>query len=227
MSGPGGYGALRDILMRAQRLGFLGSVSVDEQIAHAQGFADTGATAEPVRWLDLGSGGGLPGLVLARRWQGATGTLLDSARRRTAFLIAAIRDMGWDDRMRVVTGRAEDVGRDAALRGAFDMVVARSFGPPAVTAECAAPFLHVGGRLVVSEPPAPNEIAHVDQTAPTPVSGDMDTARWPAAPLVELGMVPEGRVQGKYGYQVLLQDAPCPDRFPRRAGVPSKRPLYG
>ena len=48
-------------------------------------------------------------------------------------------------RVRVVRARAEVAGRDAALRGRFDVVVARGFGPPAVTAECAAPLLSLGG----------------------------------------------------------------------------------
>jgi 16S rRNA (guanine527-N7)-methyltransferase len=225
MSAPGRYGALHEILVRAQELGFLGPAPIHEQIAHAQGFADTTRISEPVRWLDLGSGGGLPGLVLAQRWPRATGVLLDAARRRTDFLSDVIRELGWHDRMRVVTGRAEDAGRDPLLRGAFDLVVARAFGPPAVTAECAAPFLSVGGRLVVSEPPAPHR-AGDDRDASALVSADADTARWPADALRALGMTPGRSVRGTFGYQVLVQDAPCPDRFPRRAGVPTKRPLY-
>lgn len=226
MSDPSGYRALQEILVRAQQLGFLGPVPVDEQIAHAHGFADAVAASEPAQWLDLGSGGGLPGLVLAQRWQAARGVLLDASRRRTAFLTGAIGDLGWHHRVRVVTSRAEDAGRDPALRGAFDVVVARSFGPPAVTAECAAPFLEVGGRLVVSEPPPSTETADEDQDAPAPGAGDDEPTRWPAVPLMELGMAPGACLRGTYGYQVLHQIAACPERYPRRAGVPTKRPLY-
>jgi len=115
------------------------------------------------------------------------------------------------DRVRVVEGRAEALGR-GDLRGAADAVAARSFGPPATTAECAAPLLRPGGRLVVSEPP-----------------GAVD--RWPAEPLRELGLVPLAPPaplvpSGQASVRVLRQDAPCPARFPRRDGVPAKRPLF-
>ena len=109
----------------------------------------------------------------------------------------------------MVEGRAEELARRADLRGRFDLVVARGFGPPAVTAECGAGFLVVGGRLVVSEPPG----------------GRPD--RWPAEGLAPLGLEP-GRRSRRAGasYQVLRQATACPDRYPRRVGIPAKRPLF-
>jgi len=109
----------------------------------------------------------------------------------------------------VVRARAEDAGRIPHLRGSFDAVVARSFGSPPVTAECAAPFLHPGGLLVVSEPPRADP-----------------EARWPRDGLATLGLEPLRTARTGFGYQVLRQNDPCPDRFPRRAGVAAKRPLY-
>jgi 16S rRNA (guanine527-N7)-methyltransferase len=214
---------LLDILERARTLGFLGPTDLEEQVAHALGFAraledaraleETGAGepagAIPGRWMDLGSGGGLPGLVLAQHWPGTSGVLLDSAERRTTFLADAVGELGWGDRVVVVRARAEDAGRIPHLRGSFDAVVARSFGSPPVTAEGAAPFLRLGGRLVVSEPPA----------------GD-PAARWPRKDLAILGLEPLETARIGFGYQVLRQSEPCPGRFPRRAGVASKRPLY-
>jgi 16S rRNA (guanine527-N7)-methyltransferase len=90
-------------------------------------------------------------------------------------------------------------------------VVARSFGSPAVTAECAAPFLEVGGILVVSEPP--------DRGA---------SVRWPVEGLADLGLAPvaSGGHRGRFGYQVVEKQVPTPDRFPRRTGIPAKRPLF-
>jgi 16S rRNA (guanine527-N7)-methyltransferase len=132
--------------------------------------------------------------------------LLDSTLRRTRLLAAAAAQLELDQRVEVVFARAEDYGRTDA-RGTFDLVVARSFGPPAVTAECAAPLLQVGGHLVVSEPP--------DETA----------RRWAGAPVAQLGLADEG-VAGTPAMQRLRQAAPCPERYPRRAGIPSKRPLW-
>lgn len=110
--------------------------------------------------------------------------------------------------VRILHQRAEDAGRLPELRGTLDLVVARGFGPPAVTSECAAPLLRPGGRLVVSEPPEPE--------------GD----RWPARGLAVLGMTFQGRQGVTATFAVIGQDQPCPDRYPRRVGIPAKRPLF-
>jgi len=106
-----------------------------------------------------------------------------------------------------VEGRAEDVGR-GPWRGAADAVVARSFAAPAATAECAAPLLRAGGRLVVSEPP------------------EADPERWPVAGLDLLHLELGPRSPGSPYTQTLYQRATCPDRFPRRNGQPAAHPLF-
>lgn len=200
---------LREVLEQAREQGFLGPGPVDGHIEHAAGFVQAAGAQRPERVVDLGSGGGVPGLVVALAWPDATVCLLDSSERRAMFLAGAASALGIESRVIVANARAEDAGRDPAWRGQADLVVARSFGPPAVTAECAAPLLCVGGRLVVSEPPPD------------------DADRWPAEGLAVLGMRPAGRFEQAFSrFQVVRQDEPCPERFPRRVGVPAKRPLF-
>src|SRR5665647_1662241 len=144
------------ILKRSALLGFLGGMAIDEQIDHALGFrraVEAELNRPPTSALDLGSGGGIPGLVLTAVWPATQWVYLDASERRTDFLREEVERWGISERVKVVRGRAEEMGRDPTLRGAFDVVTARSFGSPAVTAECAAPFLRLGGLLVVSEPP--------------------------------------------------------------------------
>lgn len=143
--------------------------------------------------------------------------LLDSGHRRSALLEKAVERLGWSSRVRVVCERAEEAGRCPGLRASQALVVARSFGSPAVTAECAAGFLRTGGFLVVSEPPSV-----VGRVAPSPGG----SGRWPPEALLELGLVPVARRASDFTYQVLRQEMPCPERYPRRTGVPAKRPLY-
>lgn len=199
-----------EVLTEAQGLGFLGPGPVTAHITHAEGFV-VAAGREPGYVVDLGSGGGVPGLILAMAWPRATFVLLDSSERRTVALARAVGRLGLEDRVVVVRARAEDVGRDPAWRGRSDLVVARGFGPPAVTAECAAPLLPVGGLVVVSEPPP----------------GEPGRARWDPAGLAKLGLrslrqvdLPTAR------FRVLEQDEVCPDRYPRRAAALAKRPLF-
>jgi 16S rRNA (guanine527-N7)-methyltransferase len=194
-------------------------------VAHALGFA---AAAEAFGggadgFLDLGSGGGLPGLVLAARWGESPGWLLDSNQRRAEALGRAVEELGWAERIQVLCRRAEEAGRHPSLRGTQALVVARSFGPPAVVAECAAPLLRPGGLLVVSEPPPPGPEA----SSPTRADAKAEPGRWPAAPLADFGLEPVGEWRGEFGYQVLSQVRACPDRYPRRPGIPAKRPHFG
>ncbi len=167
----------------------------------------------PASVLDLGSGGGLPGLVLGICWPRARLVLLDANERRCRHLKGAIDKLGVGDHTEVACGRAEVLARDTRLRERFAVVTARSFGRPAVTAECGAPFLAVRGQLVVSEPP-PGE------TGP-------DGDRWPESALGELSLAP-GRVAriNQFGYQVLEKVANSKERYPRPIGVPSRRPLF-
>ncbi len=200
---------VREVLEEARALGFLGPGPVEGHIEHAQGFVQAVGHERPRRVVDLGSGGGIPGLVLAQAWPEVSMMLLDSSERRTRFLAEAVRRLEAEERVTVVRGRAEEVGRDGAWRGWGDLVAARGFGPPAVTAECAAPLLGVRGRLVVSEPP------------------EEGPERWPPHGLEPLGLRPSGRLEQAFSrFQVLRQDHPCPEGFPRRPGIPEKRPLF-
>ena len=162
--------------------------------------------------LDLGSGGGLPGLVLATYRPQLELTLLEARRRACRFLREAVTALDLP-RVTVVEARAEDAARRPGLRESFDAVVARSFGPPAVTAECAVGFLRPGGRLVVSEPPGDEE-------------GDGAADRWPQPGLEELGLSPPAPGGGPGVSYVLMEKRRPDNRWPRRVGVPAKRPLW-
>ncbi len=200
------------VLEDARKRGLLGPGPVLPHVTHALGFAVACGAPPPGAALDLGSGGGIPGLPLALLWPHSVWTLLDASERRTAFLAEAVSRLELTHRVEVVRGRAEDVGRQTARRGGAALVVARSFGPPAVVAECGCPLLAVGGRMVVSEPPGP---------------AGTGVPRWPAEPLSLLGAAVGPRVRATGAtYQSVMQVWPCPSRFPRRAGLPAKRPLF-
>ncbi|MFZ0249730.1 MAG: RsmG family class I SAM-dependent methyltransferase [Acidimicrobiales bacterium] len=205
-----------ELLGEARALGFLGPGPMEPQIRHAQGFGTIArrlSPGAPVRLVDLGSGGGLPALVVATGWPACSMTLLEANGRRAAFLRRAVERLGLGSRVTVLEERAEVSGRQDGLRAGFDGALARSFGRPAVVAECAAPLLRVGGWLLVSEPPQGDR-------------EDQRDDRWPAEPLGQLGLETDEVVHEGFEYRVLRQVSACPERFPRRNGVPAKRPLF-
>jgi 16S rRNA (guanine527-N7)-methyltransferase len=218
----GGLAELRDrvppevdrVLLHSADQGFLGAMPVADQIDHALGFvfaAESVVARPPTSFVDLGTGGGVPGVVLLACWPECRAVLLDANERRSEFL--DLETAGWrrSGTLEVVRGRAEEVAREPAFRQQFELVTSRSFGPPPVTAECGAPLLAVGGLLVVSEPP---EGPGAD--------------RWPLEGLAEVGLAEAAhiRFEDRFGYRVLRKVAPTSDRYPRRVGVPAKRPLF-
>ncbi|HUQ63786.1 MAG TPA: RsmG family class I SAM-dependent methyltransferase [Acidimicrobiales bacterium] len=194
----------------------LGPGPVAAHLEHALGFAEAiGAIGAIGRrgdglYLDLGSGGGVPGLVLATRWPASRWLFVDAHGRSADFLRGASLELDVGDRVSVIQARAEELGRDPEYRGAARLVTARSFGAPAVTAECAAPFLVEGGHLVVSEPPAQGE------------------ERWPEDGLALLKQRLERSLRSTSGHNFVIieQVQGAPERFPRRTGQPKHRPLF-
>lgn len=196
---------LLTVLEESRRLGFLGPGPIEDHLASARCFLAALQRLEPARVLDLGSGGGVPGLPLALWLPQSEFVLLESMDRRATFLASAAERLGMANRVNVVHERAEIAGRLVDLRATFDAVTSRSFGPPGVTAECGSPFLRAAGALLVSEPPDRPE-------------------RWDSQALQALGMAVVSDPQA--GIAVMVQEAPCPDRYPRRTGIPAKRPLF-
>ena len=192
---------LVELLTSARAQHFLGPGDIASHVAHSLAFAGLVPIA-PGRAVDLGSGAGVPGLILAVGWPESSWVLLDANARRTEFLRSAVAALKLDDRVEVVVRRAEEAGHDARWRGSADLVVARGFGPAGVTAECAAPLLRVGGTVVVAEPPG----------------GAPD--RWPSDGLRLLGLVADGRTVEPVALQRLRLDFATPERYPRRVGIP-------
>jgi 16S rRNA (guanine527-N7)-methyltransferase len=202
------HAGLLAVLTRARDLGFLGPGAVEDHIDHALRFLpllDRCVEGSSGRHVDLGTGAGVPGLVLALARPSTTWLLVDSMVRRTTVLVQAVAALELTSRVQVWTGRAEDLARQDEVRAGCAAVVARSFGPPAALAECAAPLLTIGGCLLVSEPPHG--------------TGE----RWSVEGLADLGLAAGSR---EHGIMTLQKVSPTPERYPRKSGIPAKRPLF-
>jgi 16S rRNA (guanine527-N7)-methyltransferase len=139
-------------LRESQRRGFLGDRPIDAVIEHARAFTrGLNEIESNSSVVDLGAGGGVPGLVIAHDRIDLRITLLDRRTKRTDFLERMVRRLGWSDRVSVA---AMDVDAFTVDRHhAFDAAVARGFGPPSDTLARAVELVRPGGRVVISEPP--------------------------------------------------------------------------
>lgn len=199
---------LLDVLEQARDIGLLGPGPVEAHLDHAGAWA-AALDPAPESFLDLGAGAGVPGLAFLLAWPDAVATFVDARTRSVEFLASAVEQLGWESRVTVVEGRAEELGREPGLRERFPLVVARGFGSPPETAECGSAFVAPGGRLTVSEPPG----------------GDTD--RWPPAGLTGLGLRPARTVvEPRASFVVLDKVETLADRYPRRVGKPHHRPLW-
>ncbi|MDE0607422.1 MAG: class I SAM-dependent methyltransferase [Acidimicrobiaceae bacterium] len=204
------YEKLAAVWEEARACGSLGSVSVEELREHAAGYASPNiGLRSDARCVDLGTGVGVPGLLLAMMHPETNWRLLDANQRRCEIADRAVCAVGLEDRVEVVHGRADDLAREPHWRSTHDLVVARLFGPPSEVAECGIPLVAERGSLVVS--------ASAD-TAETWLSADLSmlvaavTERWETD-------------SGNYIRVQRLRGA-VPDRFPRRPATRRREPLF-
>ena len=168
--------------------------------------------ADPARALDLGTGGGVPGLVLAMARPGVAWLLVDSVRKKAdavAGLIDALGLPNADTRAE----RAETLGRGAE-RETFDLVTARACAALPVLAEYALPLLRVGGTLLAWKGAVTAEEMDGGGAASAELGGGQPT------------VVPAGfDTLGDHRFVVVRKERPTTDRYPRRPGEPARRPL--
>jgi 16S rRNA (guanine527-N7)-methyltransferase len=164
--------------------------------------------------IDIGTGAGFPGLPMKIASPDLDVTLVEATGKKVRFLEAIVSELGLD-RVRVVQARAEELAREPDFREAFPLAVARTVAPLPVLLELTLPFLQVGGYLAAPKGSAtPREISE-SENALSELGGVIVSANPLELPFA-----------GPTPTLVLVKKvAPTPDRYPRRVGIPNKRPL--
>ncbi len=168
----------------------------------------------PLRVIDVGSGGGLPGIPLKIARPELRLTLLEANRRKAAFLVQAVARLGLQE-VEIVARRAEEAGRDPRHREAYDFALARALAPMPVLAELCLPFVAVGGRLLAMKADSVAE-AEAARSVIERLGGELIAVSAAASAARTLGQV-----------VVVEKVCPTPVEYPRRPGVPGRRPLGG
>ena len=169
------------------------------------GLLDVMAPPASARLVDVGSGGGAPGLPLAIVQSDLAVTLVEADRRKAAFLGHVVALLALGDRVAVVDRRAEEIGHDPRHREAYDLATSRATASPAVLCELALPLVRPGGSLGA-------------------LVGDAVAAAAACAEASRLcgGGPPRGAAPGVLAVPKV---APTDLRYPRRTGTPARRPL--
>ena len=198
------YAAL--VLAANRRLNLTGAKDGTAFAAHiADALTLAGDVLGPL--IDVGSGNGVPGIPLALA-TGVRVVLLEPIKKRASFLASALVELSLDGE--AVAGRAEDAARKPEYREKFRTATARAVSSAPTVAELTVPFLALGGRALLQrgalETPERNAVS--------------DAALVLGAELVE-----ERPLDGERRVLVLEKRAPTSPRFPRKNGIPAKRPL--
>ena len=162
--------------------------------------------------LDIGSGAGFPGLPLKICRADLDITLLDAVGKKTAFIEMAIKKLNLNQ-ARAVHARAED--HAAKYREHYDMAVGRAVAEMRVLMELTLPLVRVGGKVVISKGPAAYEEMAAAENAIKMLGGLVRGVR-------DLVLPVSGE---KRTIIVIDKVAPTPEKYPRRPGIPRKRPL--
>jgi 16S rRNA (guanine527-N7)-methyltransferase len=166
--------------------------------------------------VDVGTGAGFPGIPLKILCPNMKLTLVEATSKKAEFCKHIVGGLGLED-VEVVHGRSEDIARDSRYREAYDFALARAVAPLPVLVEYLLPFLRVGGRAIAQKGETAHAEAHDAEAALVILGGSVDRL----IP-VELPGVVETR------YLVVLKKlVATPEKYPRRAGIPEKRPLQG
>lgn len=168
----------------------------------------------PLDVVDVGTGAGFPGLPLRICRPDLSLRLLDSTAKKTRFLAHLVRALDLED-VEVLTGRAEDLGRTPAHREAYDVATSRAVAQLAALAELCLPLLRVGGLMIAQKSAGIDEELRAAGRAIAILGGGLLPIRRYALP-----DLPEPR------WLVLIEKVrPTPPAYPRRPGLPAKKPL--
>jgi 16S rRNA (guanine527-N7)-methyltransferase len=169
---------------------------------------------QSVRLVDVGSGGGMPGLPLKIAFPRLRVSLVESVRKKAAFLRDVVAQLRLED-VEVVAERAENAARDAAHRDTYDWATGRALGTLPVVVELCAPFLAPGGLLVAQR----GGDLEAELLAATPAFKALKL--WTRVPIA----IHLDGLSGRRGLIVGEKYTATPDAYPRRPGMPRKRPL--
>ena len=168
---------------------------------------------QPIRLLDIGAGAGFPSLPMKILFPELDVTIIDSLNKRINFLHLLAEELDLSG-VHFYHGRAEDFAQDKTFRAQFDLVTARAVARMQVLSELTIPYLKVGGKLLALKASnAPEELEEAKNALNLLFSKVQDNLSY---------ALPNGDPRF---ITVVEKKKETPNKYPRKAGMPNKRPL--
>ncbi len=168
----------------------------------------------PQKIIDIGTGAGFPGIPLKILLPHLELTLVDSVAKKVEFCQYAVDELAFKD-VYVVRGRVEKIAWDADFRERYDLAVSRAVAHLSTLSEYLLPLVRVGGRMLAMKGDRGPQEAQQAENAIRILGGELEQIQKVTLP---------GVVEDRY-LIVVHKKAATPDKYPRRVGVPAKRPL--
>ena len=163
--------------------------------------------------IDVGTGGGFPGVPLAILYPEKEFVLLDSLKKRLNIIDSLTHELGINN-VTTFHGRAEDAAKQKDMREAFDLCVSRAVANLTSLSELCIPFVKIGGYFIAYKGPGAYDEAKEAENAINILGGKLESIT-----------VPEGQKESEHTLITILKTANTPEKYPRKAGDPLKKPL--
>ncbi len=168
----------------------------------------------PRRLIDVGTGAGFPGIVLKVLYPNMKLTLVESVGKKANFCTHIVQTLGLEN-VEILSARAEEVGQHSAHREKYDWAVARAVAALPVLSEYLLPLVKVGGGV----------LAQKGESGPSEVQAAEKALKLLGGRLRQVIKVELPGVADERYLVVLDKSAATPPNYPRKAGIPSKKPL--
>ncbi|MBV1757851.1 MAG: 16S rRNA (guanine(527)-N(7))-methyltransferase RsmG [Dethiosulfatibacter sp.] len=183
---------------------FIDSVVINQHITEKQ----------PYSLIDVGTGGGFPGIPMKIMDETIQLTLLDSLNKRIAFLQTVVETLDLRD-VKLIHGRAEDFGSNVDFREKYDVATSRAVAAINVLSEYCLPFVKVGGVFIALKGENVEDELKNGEKAVKLLGGEIENVIKYVIPGTDIGR----------SVVIIKKIAAIPDKYPRKAGTPSRKPL--
>lgn len=207
------------ILLRENDLYNLTSITDEKEIA-IKHFVDSLTCSrarvfpEALKIVDVGSGAGFPGLPVKIFWPEKKVAIIESQEKKVKFLETAVKELELSG-VDIVKGRAEDAGRNRLYRDRFDLAVARAVAEICVLYEYCLPLVRTGGHFLAMKGPSADDELKRGGRALEVLGGRISE-------IIDVTLPMAG---DRRKIVVIEKTRETPEQYPRRAGVPKKKPL--